>query len=178
MAGVTVLRDEARAAILSAGGRGFVRFAAEGDALLLSDANRRGDAKTLVRALEDAGFGCEIWDGLLYITPGDAQLMRLCATQPQEMTVDWESPLFEAMALVAHLLREDQMPLDEGGRGLVMKTARLLWQMESKVLAGLPDLRAMIAVRLREGKRSGLHEAGRLLCGWIRENGRCKEESR
>lgn len=178
MAGVTILRDAARDAIFCAGGRGFVRFLAEGDALLLSDANRRGDTETLAGALESAGFGCEIRDGLLFITPGDERLMRLCLAQPEEMTVDWESPLFEAQALCARLLREEQTPLDEGGRRLVMKTARLLWQMESKVLCGLPDLRAMIAVRLREGKRSGLHETGRLLCGWIRENGRCKEESR
>jgi len=51
-----------------------------------------------------------------------------------------------------------------------MDTARLLWQPKEKVLAGLSALRAGIAVRQREGKRSGLYEAGRLLCGWLEEH--------
>jgi len=170
MAGVTQLRGEARDAIFAAGGRGFVRFLAEGEALLISDANRRGDEKALARALEDAGFGCEIRGGLVHITPGDARLLRLCAAQPEQSEMDWESPLLEAAALAQRLLREKPLALDAGGRRLVMDTARLLWQPKEKVLAGLSALRAGIAVRQREGKRSGLYEAGRLLCGWLEEH--------
>ena len=170
MAGVTALRDAARAAIFSRGGRGFVRFLAEGDALLVSDAPRRSDGDALLGALNSAGFCGEVRGGLLYITPGEEVLCALCAQQPEEIAVCWDSPLFEAQALCARLLAEEALAPDEGAQRLMIETARLLWQPKDKVLAGLPSLRSRIAVRLREGKRSGLHEAGRLLCGWLKEN--------
>lgn len=170
MAGVTALRDAAREAILSAGGRGFVRFLSEGDALLVSDAPRRGESGPLQRALDEAGFDSEVRDGLLYITPGEERLLALCEMQPDSIITDWENPLFEAMALCARLLGEEALELDEGAKRLIVETVRLLWQPKDKAIAGLPALRARIAVRLREGKRSGLHEAGRLLCGWLEEN--------
>lgn len=170
MAGVTALRDAARAAILSAGGRGFVRFLSQGDALLISDAPRRGESGPLIAELGEAGFDGVVREDLLYITPGETLLLELCARQPEGIDVDWNGPLFETMALCERLLGEAPMPLDEGAGQLLMETVRLLWQPEEKVLAGLPALRARIAVRLREGKRSGLHEAGRLLAGWLEEN--------
>lgn len=170
MEGVTVLRSEAREAILSAGGRGFVRFLSEGDALLVSDAPRRGSALAMMDALAEKGYDSAVLDGLLYITPGEARLLALCAAQPEAIEVDWESPLCQTQALAARLLREEALPLDEGAKRLVLETARLLWQPGDKVLFGLPVLRAMIAVRLREKKRSGLREAGRLLCGWLAGN--------
>ena len=170
MAGVTALRDAARAAILSAGGRGFVRFLSQGDALLISDAPRRGESGPLIAALGEAGFDGVVREDLLYITPRETLLLELCGRQKAEIAVCWESPLFETMALCERLLGEAPLELDEGAGQLLMETVRLLWQPEEKVLAGLPALRARIAVRLREGKRSGLHEAGRLLCGWLEEN--------
>ncbi|MBR5224175.1 MAG: hypothetical protein IKV90_00730, partial [Clostridia bacterium] len=109
-------------------------------------------------------------EDLLYITPGETLLLELCGRQKAEIAVCWESPLFATMALCERLLGEAPLELDEGAGQLLMETVRLLWQPEEKVLAGLPALRARIAVRLREGKRSGLHEAGRLLCGWLEEN--------
>jgi len=172
MAGVTALRDAARMALLEAGGRGFVRFLAEGDTLLVSDAPRRcGDqgCKELALALEKAGFSCRIEDGLAYLTPGRARLCALCDAQPEAVIVDWEHPLYQVQALCARLLREAREELDDDGCLLVMETARLLWQPEKNVLSGITALRARIAVRLRKGKRSGLYEAGRLLCGWLRE---------
>lgn len=170
MAGVTALRDAARAAIFAAGGRGFVRFAAGDGALLVSDAARRGDAQAIVRSLESAGFMAVLHDGLLAITPGEALLLQLCAQQPGAISVDWESPLLEAMTLADRFLREERQPLEESGREMILAAARLLWQPQKKVLAGLPALRARAAAMLRTGKRSGLHETGRLLCGWLHEN--------
>lgn len=172
MAGVTALRDAARDALEAAGGRGFVRFLSQGDALLVSDANRRGDEARLKAALENAGFSCEVREGLLHITPGDGLLLRLCGEQAKSQNVDWAHPLFEAQALAARLLWEERLALDEGGRRLVLSAARLLWQPREKVIQGLPVLRGRIAVCLREGKRSGLYETGRLLCGWLAENGK------
>lgn len=171
MEGVTLLRSEAREAIFAAGGRGFVRFLAQGDALLVSDAPRRGDADALANALCAKGYDCCVMDGLLYITPGTRRLLALCAAQPEEIRIDWESPMCETQAFAARLLREAALPLDESGKRLLLETARLLWQPKDKVLAGMPSLRAHAAVRLREKKRSGLHEAGRLLGGWLTENG-------
>ena len=172
MAGVTALRSAARDALLSCGGRGFVRFLLQGDALLVTDALRRaGDGKAaLIGAMERAGFSCREEDGLLYLTPSDALLAALCDAQPEGICVNWAHPLCEVMALCDWLMRQAPQPLDEGGRRLIIETARLIWQPEEKVLAGLDSLRGMIAVRLREGKRSGLSEAGRLLCGWLAEN--------
>lgn len=173
MAGVTALRDAAREAILAAGGRGFVRFGAEGNALLVSDAIRRcaedEQAAAMVRALREAGFDCEVQNGLLMITPGDARLLALCMAQPGAPDMDWNGSLWEAQALCARLTREAPLPLDGGGRRLVVETARLLWQPKDKAVAGLASLRARIAVRLREGEKSGLYEAGRLLGGWLGE---------
>ena len=175
MAGVTALRDAAREAVLSCGGRGFVRFLAEGEALLLSDAPRRikdeAQREQMSHALCAAGFSCRIEGGLAYITPGQERLQALCDAQPEEICVDWESPLFEAQALCHRLLREPSQAFDGDAHRLVLEAARLLWQPEDKVLMGLSALRARIAARQREGKRSGLHEAGRLLCGWLKENG-------
>ncbi|MBR5288900.1 MAG: hypothetical protein IKU34_09995 [Clostridia bacterium] len=171
MEGVTALRSEAREAILCAGGRGFVRFLSEGDALLISDAPRRSDADALIAALAVRGFDSCARDGLLYITPGTQRLLTLCAAQPQEIIVNWDSARYDVQALCARLLGEAPLPLEGDGKRLVLETARLLWQPQDRVLAGLPALRAAVAVRLRERRRSGLHEAGRLLCGWLIENG-------
>lgn len=169
MAGVSALRDAAREAIFAAGGRGFVRFCAQGPALLVSDACRRGDAGALMRALEAAGFCAGEHAGLLHIAPGDEMLLALCAAQREHLAVDWESPLFEAQALCARLLKEARLPLDAGGRQLALDAMRLLWQDADKAAQGLPALREAIAVRLREGKKSGLYETGRLLCGWLEQ---------
>jgi len=169
MAGVSDLRGEMRAAIFAAGGRGFVRFSAGGDALLLSDAPRKGEAQALCSALEQAGFRCEVREGLLFANPTDERLLALCAAQPEDLETDWESPRFEAEAFAVRLVRKPAQPLDDQGRRMVLETARLLWQAEGKALAGLPALRARAAVVLREGNGSGLHEAGRLLCGYLTE---------
>ena len=169
MAGVSDLRGEMRATVFAAGGRGFVRFAAGGDALLLSDAPRRSDAQALCAALERAGFRCEVREGLLFANPTDERLLALCAAQPDGLEIDWESPRCEAEAFAVRLVRKPAQPLDDQGRRMILETARLLWQGEEKVLAGLPTLRARAAAMLREGKSSGLHEAGRLLCGYLTE---------
>ena len=147
-----------------------MRFLSQGDALLISDAPPRGESGPLIAALCEAGFDSALEDGLLLIMPTEVRLLALSRMQPDSIITDRESPLFETMALCERLLGEAPMPLDEGAGQLLMETVRLLWQPEEKVLAGLPALRARIAVRLREGKRSGLHEAGRLLAGWLEEN--------
>ena len=174
MAGVSVLRDEARAAILGAGRRGFVRFLSEGDGLLISDAPRRcadgAGMEQMIRALEEAGFSCRIEEGLAYITPGKARLMALCNAQIKEIGIDWDGPLFDMQALCARLLREKPLELDEDGARLLVKTARILWQPKKKVLSCAGALRAMIAVRLREGNRGGLYEVGLLLRGWLQDS--------
>ena len=48
----------------------------------------------------------------------------------------------------------------------MLSTARLLWQPEDRVLAGLADIRALTAVRLREGNRNGFYQTGALLANW------------
>lgn len=169
MAGMSVpaLRDRARAAMLSCGARGFMRFAQEGEGLLVTDAaSRCGDGgAALTAALEQAGFACTRDGGLVRITPGDALLERLCASGG-ELAIDWESPLHPAQALAARLMREAHTPLSGAGRALVLSAARLLWQPEDRVLAGLADIRALAAVRLRTQNRNGFYQTGALLANW------------
>ena len=167
---VTALRDLARGTMLSCGARGFMRFAKDGDALLVTDAAYRcedgGDA--LTAALGEAGFICQSENRLLLITPGDALLERLCLGESDPI-IDWDGPLHPAQALAARLMREERTPLDDSGRRLVLNAARLLWQPQDKVLAGLMDIRALAALRMREGNRNGFYQAGRLLCNWCQE---------
>ena len=122
---MTGLRDLAREAMLACGARGFVRFAREGDALLVCDAASRcedgGDA--LFAALSEAGFSCRMEGALLMITPGDALLARLCAGD-MPLYTDWDDPLHPAQALALRLVREAAAPLTPAGRMLVLETAR------------------------------------------------------
>lgn len=170
MARVTALRlrDSAREAMLLAGGRGFMRFLPEGEALLVTDAMRRceDDAARgrLTAALEAAGFACRAQDGLLLLTPDDDVLCAAECGAPCE--VDWESALHPAQALACRWLAEDRQRLTAAGRQLALDTLRLTWQPQDKVLAGLPALRAQAAVMLRCGDRSGLHPAGAILREW------------
>lgn len=167
---VTDLRDLAREAMMSSGARGFMRFALEGDALLVTDAAARcADGGMAMRdALMAAGFTCQSDGRLTQIIPTDEMLERLCAGEG-DIRIDWDSPLHPAQALAARLMREGYAPLDESGRRLVLDVARLLWQPRDKVLAGLADIRAEAAVRLREQDRNGFYQAGRLLCNWCQE---------
>jgi hypothetical protein len=172
MAGLSVtgLRDLARGAMLSCGARGFVRFTKSGEGLLVTDAASRCEdgGSALTAALDEAGFSCRSDGGLLLITPGDALLERLCAGEDAPC-IDWDSPLHPAQALAARLMREQHTQLDDSGRALVLLTARLLWQPQDKVLAGLMDIRALAAVHMREGNRNGFVQAGRLLHNWCQE---------
>lgn len=165
------LRSRAREAVIAAGGRGFVRFAPPGCALLATDALRRctdaQQAKRLICLLEEAGFICRESDGLLWLTPRDEWLRCEADEAP---AVDWESSRCEQMALAVRWAAAQPQKFTSAGRQLVLETLRLLWQPEDKVLAGLDALRAQAAAMLREGDRSGLHEAGRILYDWCRRN--------
>lgn len=175
MAGVgnpaRILRDEARRALLGAGGRGFVRFLPEGEELLVSDAPRRcaapEEAARLTDALAWAGFASELQGGLLKLTPTDGRLRALAAAPPPEDAIDWDSPLHPAAALAARWRREEGKPLSDGGRALVVETLRLIWQPPERVLAGLPGLRARAARMLREKDRSGFRESAAILDVWL-----------
>ena len=167
MARVTAvrLREQARGAMLAAGGRGFVRFLPAGGALLATDAIRRCEDDTsrarLTDALAQAGFACGMRSGLLEMTPTDDVL--LVPGGEERVAVDWESPLHPAQALARRFLANAQQPLTPAGRRLILETLRLTWLAPDRVLSGLPALRAQAAVMLRRGDRSGLHEAGALL---------------
>lgn len=167
MARVTAvrLREWAREAMLAAGGRGFVRFLPAGGALLATDAIRRcGDDASraqLTDALAQAGFVCAARGGLLEMRPADDVLSALGGEKT--IAVCWESPLHPAQALARRFLGNPKQPLTPAGRQLILETLRLTWLAPDRVLAGLPALRAQAAVMLRQGDRSGLHEAGAVL---------------
>lgn len=167
MARVTAvaLRDRARAALLAAGGRGFVRFPERG-ALLVSDAIRRCEddaAKaSLVSALEEVGFACREQDGLLMITPSDALLA--CIDCQGGCAIDWDASLYGAQALASRWLRCEKQQLTVQGRNLIVDTLRLTWQ--NRVLQGLEALRAQAAVMQRERDTSGFRQAGAVLKNW------------
>ena len=161
------LRNSARAALLGAGGRGFVRFCEQG-ALLVSDAIRRceDDAarKTLTDALAQAGFESWTQDDLLMIMPSDALLEQMAC---EDCEVDWSSPLHGAQALAARWLARERQALTEAGRQLIVDCLRLTWQ--DRVMDGLRQLRAQAAVMQRSGDTSGFCQAGAVLADWCTE---------
>ena len=167
MARVTAvsLRDQARSAMLAAGGRGFMRFPEQG-ALLVSDAVRRcrdeADKARLLDTMKDAGFDCCELDGLLMITPCDALLAQIICDGCG--MIDWDGPLCSAQALAVRWLRRERQPLSPAGRQLIVDTLRLTWQ--NRVLDGLTALRAQAAVMQRKGDTSGFHESGAVLKNW------------
>ena len=174
------LRDRARAAVLAAGGRGFVRFLPAGGALLATDAIRRcADAaaqQRLAGALEEAGFACRACCGLLELTPRDGVLDALCGDAAG--AIDWGDPLHPAQALARRWLAEQRTAWTDAGRQLTMDALRLVWRPRAQVLAGLAALRAQAAVMLRSGDRSGFRAAGAVLNDWcMQERGGCEDEA-
>ena len=167
---VTGLRDLARETMIACGARGFMRFAREGDALLVTDAAARcqDGGEAMREALTLAGFRCRAEGALTLIASGDALLARLCESTG-ELAMDWESPLHPVQAFAARLMREEETALTDSGCSLVLMAARLLWQPQDKVLSGLTELRALAATRLREHDRNGFYQTGRLLANWCLE---------
>lgn len=170
MARVTaiMLRDAARAAMLDAGGRGFVRFLPPGGALLATDAVRRcadeAARAALEAALADAGFVCCERGGLLLLTPKDEVLTRIEYDAPVQ--IDWSSTLHPVMALGARWHKREKQALTEDGRQLILEALRLSWQPVRQAQDGIEALRAQGAVMLRTSESSGMHEAGAVLLGW------------
>lgn len=162
------LRALARDTMLACGARGFVRFAREGNALLVTDAASRcaDGGAALVSALEGVGFTCNFAGALLEITPGDALLAQLCAREGG-IRVDWENPLHPAQAFAGRLLRSEETPMTDAGRAYVLQMARLCWQDGQKVVSGMTPLREQAAALQRKRDTSGFAPAGRLLANWI-----------
>ena len=159
------LRDRARAALLGAGGRGFVRFPERG-ALLVSDAVRRCEdeaAKTrLLAALKEAGFTCCEQDNLLMIMPSDALLAQLSCEAG--CSIDWDGPLWSVQALADRWLKKPPLPLTQDGRQLIVDALRLTWQ--DRAADGLDALCAQAAVMQRKGDISGFCQAGAVMKNW------------
>lgn len=160
------LRDSARTAMLAAGGRGFMRFAGEGDALLATDAVRRcADADTLADALRQAGFVCCQRDGLLLLTPQDDLLRALC-TPSGRAEIDWDRDDHPVRSLAHRWLCAPDTAFSAAGRRLVIDTLRLTGMPGADVPGGSDALRAQAAVMLRRGDRSGMRAAGAVLLEW------------
>jgi len=165
------LRDLARRTLLDAGGRGFMRFAGEGGALLVTDAVRRcDDPDALVQAMECCGFSCCVQEGILYLTPQDVLLKAFIGPQ-EPPQIHWEEMVHPAQALAARWFSAPETALTPAGRQLVIDTLRLTGAPGKNVLSGLDALRAQAAVMLRSADRSGMHEAGAVLAQWCSEQG-------
>ena len=160
------MRALARETVLACGGRGFMRFADGGDALLVCDAARRcteEEAARMADALAAQGFLVRMEDGLMLIAPGDELIGKITAKPRQ---VRWDAPEASLQALAERLLGVPKMPLTAAGRALVNESLRLTGRPGEDVLAGLDAIRAQAAVMLRSGDRSGMHEAGAILSIW------------
>ena len=165
------LRDEARGILLGCGLRGFVRIAAPGEALLVTDALRRageGNRVSALCALQKAGFeGRNEW-GLLWLSP-DAARLREIARRAEEPARALRMPggdgaLAEAVSFALRLMRSAASEGEWSRRGssLLLEALRL----PDPGRTGWPEaerLRAPAAVMLREQDRSCLHEAGCVL---------------
>lgn len=160
------MRALARETVLACGGRGFMRFADSGDALLVCDAARRcgeDEAQRMSAALEEQGFTVCVVDGLMLISPGDEMIASIGADMPK---IRWADMDYAAQALAARLLKSPQLPLTPAGRALTGEALRLTGRPGEDVLAGLGALRAQAALMLRNGDRSGMYEAGAILKAW------------
>ena len=168
---VTYIRNLARGAMEGSGARGFMRFAQEGEALLICDAAARcaDGGQALCQALEAAGFTCRAQGALLMIAPVDALLERMAADVNCNPVDDWGGELRPAQTLASRLLRAPREALTPQGRAYAMQTARLLWRPQAQVLAGIDGLRAQAAALLRAGDRSGFALAGGLLANWCEQ---------
>lgn len=178
MARVTAvsLRNAAREAMLSAGGRGFVRFMDSG-ALLVSDAIRRcadeAAKQRLMDALHLAGFDCWEQDGLLMINPQDELLEAI--TYDGAFSVHWDSRLYAVQALAVRWMKRERQPLTPAGRQLIIDTLRLTWQ--DRLMDGKMHLCAQAAVMQRSHDTSGLCAAGAALADWCdRQEGKHRED--
>lgn len=165
------MRDLARAVMLRAGGRGFMRFAPAGAGLLATDAIRRcacsGQQEALIEALGACGFDCTVRNGMLLLTPGDRMLAKI-SEETGTIVIDWESPLHPAASLAARWSALPPLPLTAAGRQMVIDTLRLTGTPGADVMEALDALRAQAAVMLRNRDRSGLHEAGVILSDWCK----------
>lgn len=162
----SMLRTRVRDVILTAGGRGFVRYLPPGGRMLVTDAARRGDGEAIASALQAAGFVCEQEEsGLMAISPGDALIAEITQGYMPGVRaqISWSSPDCGAHALADRLLRCGSLPLTDAGRRLIDEALRLCLTPERQRGEMLSALRARIAVMLREGDRSGMAEAGWLL---------------
>lgn len=178
MARVTAvsLRNAAREAMLSAGGRGFVRFMDSG-ALLVSDAVRRcadeAAKQRLMDALHLAGFDCREQDGLLMINPQDELLETI--TYDGAFSVHWDSRLYAVQALAVRWMKRERQTLTPAGRQLIIDTLRLTWQ--DRLMDGKMHLCAQAAVMQRSHDTSGLCAAGAVLADWCdRQEGKHHED--
>ena len=128
------LRDEARGILLGCGLRGFVRIAAPGEALLVTDALRRageGDRVSARCALQKAGFeGRNEW-GLLWLSP-DAARLREIARRAEEPARALRMPggddaLAEAVSFALRLMRSAASDGEWSRRGssLLLEALRL-----------------------------------------------------
>ena len=161
------MRAQARDTVLACGGRGFMRFADGGNALLVCDAVRRCSdeaAQRMCDTLMAQGFEVCIDGELMMILPGDEMIAALDADMPQ---IDWEDAAYAAHALTARLLKAPKLPLTPAGRALATVSLRLTGRPGEDVLAGIDTIRAQAAVMLRSGDRSGMHEAGAMLKLWL-----------
>lgn len=155
--------------MLAVGGRGFMRFAPDEDALLATDAIRRCADETQRKKLKDeldaSGFVCVERSGLLLLLPKDFLIAKM-GERSEDVQIDWMHPEHPAAALAQRWIKQPQMALTGAGRQLVLCTLRLTGQPGGRVLDGLDMLRAHAAVMLRQGDRSGMREAGCILHQW------------
>ena len=163
------LRDEVRGILRSVALNGFVRIAAPGGALLVTDVLRRASGTQTDEALgllEAAGMECREDDGLLWISPGQARMRRIAEAAEQAVT---EKVLCQGGRLTAEisfamrlLLCQKTEPWSRQGEQLFLEALRLPdcggveWPEAER-------LRPPAAVMLRRHDRSAMHETGALL---------------
>ena len=115
-------------------------------------------------SLAAAGFVCHLEEnGLLVLSPSDAQIAAMTRDCPPAAPIDWDGALHPAQALADRFLRRERLPLTDEGRQLVLETLRLCSLPQGRMLEGLGALRARAAAMLRSSDGSGMAEAGCLL---------------
>ena len=165
----SALRDEVRGLLRSAVLQGFVRIAAPGGALLVTDALRRasgGEADEAQRLLAKAALECRVNGGLLWISPTQERMLEIAKAAEQTVSDKLLLPDGRMTAELSYAIRLLRCPRTERwsrhGEQLFLEALRL----PDFTGGGWPEterLRPEAAVMLRGHDRSAMHETGALL---------------
>ena len=159
--------------------RCFVRVCDDDGALWVSDLPRKYENHpSLIPGLADEGFSVRLDEKsrLWYVDWTQERWLKTLETLPLEMPLfPQKSELHEIYAL-CRLLLAHPAPLDDTQLPMLRRTAKWTVQQPGALSGSVQAAYEEAALRLREGKPVA-HAAGRILAGWLYEQGKHGKEN-